>query len=72
MPNRMLLMLSMEIFVMYILIFQNKLGRDAFPCKFIQGEREEECRGRGKNCQIMHNCSIVDLISTSSSVLCGH
>ena len=68
----MLLMSSMEIFVMYILILLNKLGRDAFPCKFIQGEKEEECGGCGKICQIMHNCSIVALISTSSSVLRGH
>lgn len=28
--------------------------------------------GRGEICQIMHNCSIVALISTSSSVLRGH
>lgn len=32
----------------------------------------EECGGCGKICQIMHNCSIVALISTSSSVLRGH
>lgn len=37
----MLLMSSVEISVMYILIFPNKLGRDAFSCKFIQG------KGRG-------------------------
>lgn len=35
----MLLMSSVEIFVMYILIFLNKLGSGAFPCKFIQGAR---------------------------------
>lgn len=68
----MFLMSSMEIFVMYILIFLNKLGRDAFPCKFIQGKRERVCGGCGKIWQIMHNCSIVALISTSSSVLPGH
>lgn len=68
----MLLVLSMKIFIMYILIFLNKLGRDAFPCKFIQGAWKEECGGCCKICQIMHNCSIVALISTSSSILRGH
>lgn len=68
----MLLVLFVEIFVMYILIFLNKLGRDAFSCKFIQGKRKKECGGCGKISQIMHNCSIVALISTCSSLLRGH
>lgn len=65
-------MSSVEIFVVYILIFWNKLGQDVFPCKFIQGERKSSVGGCGKICQIMHNCSIAALISTSSSELRGH
>lgn len=41
----MLLMLFVEIFVMYILISLNKLGRDAFSCKFIQGKRKMSVGG---------------------------
>lgn len=68
----MVLMSSVEISVMYILIFPNKLGGHVFSCKFIQGKGREVCGGCGKICQIMHNCSIVALVSTSRSVLRGH
>lgn len=70
----MLLMSSVEKSVMYILIFPNKLGGDAFSCKFIQGKGSRAVCGGvcGKICQIMHNCSIVALVSTSRSVLRGH
>lgn len=54
----MLLMSSMEIFVMYILIFLNKLGRDAFPCKFIQGERKRSVGGAVRSARL---CIIVVL-----------
>lgn len=54
----MLLMSSVEIFVMYILMFLNKLGRDAFLCKFIQGKRKRSVGGTARSARL---CVIVAL-----------
>lgn len=54
----MLLMSSMEIFVMYILIFPNKLGSVAFPCKFIQDARKRSVGGALRSARL---CIIVVL-----------